>query len=971
MQEDAPLISVKRRVLVLVGSVGLTIAYLFLGGIVMRALEAPMEDKLVETMQREISGLNITQAYMDHLEKLGLCKFPSHDRLTWTYAGGFFYAMTIVTTIGYGSLLPKTYLGKLFTAVFALFGIALVGNLLTNCSVLLVDIAAGILQRIRARKPGSDADDHGASLTTFLTGRLGKVTVPVMPGDDGEIWDRSFGCFDVEGDDSVPGASSRISVDRVKSIIELATKAPLDDVIFNHIVSIVDPLGTGSVSRGGLARSISLWYETKTQLPEGVSWATFLYHFVAATLWIIIWAGVFSSLENWEYRDGMWFCFITMTTIGFGDFVPNTNTGRIMAFVFIVPGLGFGVNFLSCLWKTFDYVRYWWLQGAYRDGKVSKKFLEIHGIDLPMDPNSGKVSRQGLRTCSKKKKKKDDERVGSSMLLYDDGQCLTPMTPSVELSPSWSKSGAKSRNLPLNANHSSRSYLLSSSQEEDAASCGTRCSTPEVEVSALLAVVNSAIVPPSPAACSSSPLHLFAPRGGAEHPRPRHTPSSAAWPKHSPQSSTALAANPLETPSTGPATFALGTTPPGRQAQTRRTRSPGTPTSVLAQTTARSVRPRPARGLALSLSLLKNDHQADGSWSRMASYADGAAAAKKAEPLENVDSHTPPARTAGRPGRAAGGARGLCLGAPASPVSPGSQLSQNKSFSDQRSPTDGSSNVAAARTPPLVTIQPGNAREKGGDGALSSFNTSASAAAGSGRRQCSPKLGSAASAGDLNVGATSESSADKSSGSPKTVPGRGRRGSVHSHLSDLEFFSTSPQQQDVAASPGAQQALRRAFGDGSRGTSPSAHDAPAARNPRQRVPAGFATGRQFSAKYRPPSPCRTNTGPSDSRPPAPGDDLRRTDSWSHVLPVSPLVPSPGVGAPAGRRRRKPAESAFARGSPSVLVDKRTAAALAVDNGTPPNNGEHPHSRMLATDSSAVARDSETASVPPLIEGTPY
>lgn len=46
--------------------------------------------------------------------------------------------------------------------------------------------------------------------------------------------------------------------------------------------------------------------------------------FVAA--YIFAGAGIFAFTEEWSILDGAYFCFITFTTIGFGDFVPGKNT---------------------------------------------------------------------------------------------------------------------------------------------------------------------------------------------------------------------------------------------------------------------------------------------------------------------------------------------------------------------------------------------------------------------------------------------------------------------------------------------------------------------------------------------------------------------------------------------------------------------------------------------------------------------
>lgn len=56
---------------------------------------------------------------------------------------------------------------------------------------------------------------------------------------------------------------------------------------------------------------------------EKIEIKTALMAFAALWFIILIPAAGFSFIEKWDYEDAVYFCFVTLTTIGFGDFVPG------------------------------------------------------------------------------------------------------------------------------------------------------------------------------------------------------------------------------------------------------------------------------------------------------------------------------------------------------------------------------------------------------------------------------------------------------------------------------------------------------------------------------------------------------------------------------------------------------------------------------------------------------------------------
>jgi voltage-gated potassium channel len=72
---------------------------------------------------------------------------------------------------------------------------------------------------------------------------------------------------------------------------------------------------------------------------------------LAAIAVIGIGSVVYMFLEGWSALDAVYFCVVTLATIGFGDLVPTTDAGKAFTILYILSGLGIVAAFISELAK--------------------------------------------------------------------------------------------------------------------------------------------------------------------------------------------------------------------------------------------------------------------------------------------------------------------------------------------------------------------------------------------------------------------------------------------------------------------------------------------------------------------------------------------------------------------------------------------------------------------------------------------
>ncbi|XP_060750022.1 potassium channel subfamily K member 15 isoform X1 [Tachysurus vachellii] len=216
-------------------------SYLLVGAAVFDALESESESARRRVSDQRRAELKARYRFTDddyrELERVVLRAEPHRAGTQWKFAGSFYFAITVITTIGYGHAAPGTDAGKIFCMFYAVLGIPLTLVMFQSL---------------------------GERMNTFV----------------------------------------RFLLHRGKRCLGFRrTSVSMENMV---LVGFLSCLGT-----------------------------------------LCLGAAAFSHFEGWTFFHAYYYCFITLTTIGFGDFVALQKTGDlqertpyvVFSFVYILVGL--------------------------------------------------------------------------------------------------------------------------------------------------------------------------------------------------------------------------------------------------------------------------------------------------------------------------------------------------------------------------------------------------------------------------------------------------------------------------------------------------------------------------------------------------------------------------------------------------------------------------------------------------------
>lgn len=229
----------------------------------------------------------------------------------WNFWGALFFTFTVYTSIGYGNIVPVTSFGRILTVIYAAIGIPI-------CFLLLADLGRRFTVAIKFL--------WAFVRRFYFTGYCRRIWSPFQKKDLANELDKNGGGM-------------------------LKNDAKTGEEV--------------SENRSGSEPRIIYGYEVdgSFNLPISVAIAILFFYILMGAMMYSIW-------EKWQFVEAVYFVFVSLATIGFGDVLPKHQKFFIFSSIYMFVGLSL---VSMCITVAVDFFSEQANRAKQRMGKAKKK----------------------------------------------------------------------------------------------------------------------------------------------------------------------------------------------------------------------------------------------------------------------------------------------------------------------------------------------------------------------------------------------------------------------------------------------------------------------------------------------------------------------------------------------------------------------------------------------------------------------
>uniref|UniRef100_A0A2C9JJU5 Potassium channel domain-containing protein n=1 Tax=Biomphalaria glabrata TaxID=6526 RepID=A0A2C9JJU5_BIOGL len=226
---------------------------------------------------------------------------PTYD---WSWAGAVLFSVTVVTTIGYGHIAPKTVWGRLVCIAYAILGVPL----MLLCLAVLGDALANIFRYIYSQICCCGTCKKKKENKVISMNKSEKTNLGSWESNeksDAIIFSR------------IPASCPKENLNSKDSLNRSVDSSnSLDNPVKNKVkIAPLDLTSLGDVTDSDDDDDFD---EKKVTVPLTIT-------MIVIGGYIFGGAVLFGLWEGWDWLQSAYFCFITLSTIGFGDVVPGRD----------------------------------------------------------------------------------------------------------------------------------------------------------------------------------------------------------------------------------------------------------------------------------------------------------------------------------------------------------------------------------------------------------------------------------------------------------------------------------------------------------------------------------------------------------------------------------------------------------------------------------------------------------------------